>query len=110
MTNDRMTRRERRELMQQAAAERALAAERIDPRTCECWFEYVDTQDIYGEDPDPHRETVIGRWYFVGEPDGGPAVAEHEVRALHPEIPDREWRELMIAAGRRWYANADLIF
>jgi hypothetical protein len=94
-------RRERQDLMQQAATVRALAAERIDPKACDRWPRWVDLQDVYGEDPDPYRETNIGKWWFVSDPDGGPAVEEHQVRSLHPEISDREWRELMTAAARR---------
>jgi hypothetical protein len=52
-----------------AAMERERAAERIDPQTCERWFNWVDMMDPYGEDPDPDRETCIGRSYFLAEPD-----------------------------------------
>src|SRR5450755_2939605 len=58
-------RRERQELMQQAAAVRALAAERIDPKTCDRWPRGVDLMDVYGEDPDPYRETNFGKCWFV---------------------------------------------
>jgi hypothetical protein len=94
-------RRERQEPMQQAAARRALAAERIDPKTCHRWPRWVDVLDVYGEDPDPYRETNIGVWWFVCDPDGGPAVKEHHVRSLHPEISDAEWTGLMTVASRR---------
>ena len=101
--------RERRMIMLRARdrdRERELAAPRIDPKTCHRWFEYADVLDPYGDDPDPRRETNVGRHYFVSDPaPGRPMVSERLVRRLHPEISDRDWDELMAAADERWYAT-----
>jgi hypothetical protein len=86
-----------------AAMERERAAERIDPQSCERWFNWVDMMDPSGEDPDPDRETCIGRSYFLAEPDRDVPVDEHHVRLLHPEISESEWKALMAAATTRWY-------
>lgn len=86
-----------------AAKERERVAAQIDPQTCERWFNYVDIQDPYDEDPDPDRETCFGRWYFLAEPDGDVPVDEHHVRLLHPEISASDWNALMAAATTRCY-------
>jgi len=87
-----------------AAREREAHASRIDPKTCLRWFEWVNVLDPYGDGADSDRETCIGRWYFVSDPDqSGPAVDEHHVRLLHLDIPVPEWDALMRAAERRWY-------
>lgn len=83
------------------ARRRAVAAELIDPRTCHFTWWYVDVLDIYGDDPDPRRETNVGRDYFISDPDGGPWVCEHDVRSLHPQITDAEWSRLMKLASAR---------
>jgi hypothetical protein len=83
--------------------ERVSAACRLDLRTCDRWWQYVDVLDPYGDDPDPHRETCIGRWYFVADPDDGISVEEHLAR----EQPD-EWRQLMDTAGRRSYESGHI--
>jgi hypothetical protein len=83
------------------ASQRARAAALIDPRTCHFTWWYVDVLDIYGDDPDPQRETNIGRGYFVSDPDGGPWICEHHVRSLNPQITDVEWSRLMKLASAR---------
>jgi hypothetical protein len=101
----RRARREHLDRIRRWELERLQAAQRLDPRVCHRWWEYVDLLDPYGDDPDRARETCIGRWYFVANPDGGPKVEEHVARQQHPEYSVHEWLELMVAAERRWYAD-----
>jgi hypothetical protein len=78
------------------------AAERIDPYTARMVWWYAETLDPYNLGYDlPPEERQVGREYFLGDPEGKGAVLVHEVRRLHPEIPDEEWEQLMRAAAQR---------
>ena len=78
------------------------AAKRIDPYTARMVWWYAQTLDPYGlgYDLSPEEEQV-GREYFLADPKAEFAVLVSDVRALHPEISDEEWEELMRAAAER---------
>ncbi len=78
------------------------AAKRIDPRTAETFWRYGQMLDPYrlGLDLEPEWE-CLGRLYFLNDPVERVLVLTWEVRALHPDIPDEEWEDLMQDAERR---------
>ena len=78
------------------------AARRIRPDTATLSFQYAHTLDPYGEDPNlPPELQQVGRAYFLFDPDEKVWVLEWEVRELHPDVSDAEWRGLMRRAAER---------
>ena len=81
---------------------RSRAARRIRPDTATLTFQYAQTLDPYGEDPNlPPELQQTGREYFLFDPDEKVWVLEQEVRELHPDVSDAEWRGLMRRAAER---------
>jgi len=74
---------------------------KIDPYSATMVWSYAYTLDPYGlQDDLPPELQQIGREYFLQASETDWAVLVWEVRALHPEICDEEWEELMAAARR----------
>jgi hypothetical protein len=76
------------------------AAGRIDPRMAVMTWWYGDVLDPYDQRP-PDPDACTGRLYFLIDPTTGTPVEASEVRSLHPEIPDDEWKDLMREAAAR---------
>jgi hypothetical protein len=78
------------------------AAKRVDPYTARMVWWWAATLDPYGLGYDiPPDGDCVGREYFLLDPEDKGAVLAWDVRALHPEIPDHEWEELMRSAAAR---------
>ena len=72
-----------------------------NPRTATLTWWYAQVVDPYGVVPDlPEEAQLVGREYFLVE-DGKTPVLVRDVRAMHPEIDEREWEALMQAAAAR---------
>ncbi len=81
---------------------RSRAARRIRPDTATLAFDYAQVVDPYGEVPNvPPEFQCVGRAYFLFDPDEKVWVLEWEVRELHPDVSDAEWRGLMRRAAER---------
>src|SRR5262245_35172944 len=59
--------------------ERKAVGERIDPGTAGVFFRYADILDPYDDDPDPERETNVGRMWFAFDPVEGVAVWTYDL-------------------------------
>jgi hypothetical protein len=78
------------------------AAKRIDPYSARMVWWGAETLDPYGlRDDLAAEEHQLGRECFLADPKRKWAVTVDDVQALHPEIHDEEWKELMVAARKR---------
>ena len=93
---------DKQERIRQAEEQIRLSARRIDPYTARMVWWYAQTLDPYGLGYDlPPEADQVGREYFLTDPKAECAVRVDDVRELHPEIPDEEWKKLMRAAAER---------
>lgn len=81
--------------------ERDRAARAIDPSTAHGGWTYEQVLDPYGDFELTPEEECAGRCYWLFDPSERIWITETDVRKLHPDVPEADWRDLMRAALRR---------